>query len=222
VNPKTGFILEADARRSRSATGSRVRCDYHPGAVSSTTVTLSRTDIFCQRRRSTRRSHRPARYVKAIVTTVQLVNPAIARWELIHGLSLINARVRVREHRSHARRLLYVGSKVSLSDSLGRNSYTALSARRSLSPEALRGKGISNFTSNRPLRSCLRCRRWRCFTVVDGLGGYYSVPFVVTSPTASRWDGIPLIVDTLLGVSLRRSEQTRAKVTSLLPANLGS
>jgi len=45
VNPKTGFILEADARQIEIG-GQAAESDaiITPGAVSSTTVTLSRTD----------------------------------------------------------------------------------------------------------------------------------------------------------------------------------
>jgi hypothetical protein len=80
VNPKTGFILEADARKIEIG-GQAAESDaiITPGAVSSTTVTLSRTDnILSTSTINATIAIVPLGYVKAIVTTVQLVNPAIA------------------------------------------------------------------------------------------------------------------------------------------------
>jgi hypothetical protein len=80
VNPKTGFILEADARKIEIG-GQAAESDslITPGAVSNTTVTLSRTDnILSTSTINATIAIVPLGYIKAIVTTVQLVNPAIS------------------------------------------------------------------------------------------------------------------------------------------------
>jgi len=80
ANSKTGFILESDARKIEIG-GQAAESDalITPGAVSSTTVTLSRTDnILSTSTINATIAIVPLGYIKAIVTTVQLVNPAIA------------------------------------------------------------------------------------------------------------------------------------------------
>jgi len=99
--------------------------------------------------------------------------------------------------------LLYVGFKsINYSDSLGRKFvYGTQCAPIAITRGHYDGKGdIELYVKSSSPFLLAMSALGAASLLVDGLGGYYSVPFVVTvtyGPVAGM--GIPLIVDTLLG-----------------------